>query len=309
MKLYILGALAISGTEALLATGGIPSAAAVTALQAKYLYTLTGDCFTAGPATALGLNNIFYQYYEFPLTAGTRTITSSVAKFELAGCSHSHVYSFMGSPWVGTAAAQAGLMDSIAAYGYKMTGTTTTDCAVSDVVTTDTFYNATTKVFLASRYQGIEARVTPAIPATTTQDTTVRYVYSTLPTRGTGAGLYLKAFVGAAGDFDASPTATDQLDIVGTQNAYWDFLQMNVFMGATVFGRGGGAATGPCGWWVVYTYEAPHVGDLSSAADPGVATGYYGEIGNAAATVSMWTDNALTNALGASLAVILSLTY
>lgn len=47
------------------------------------------------------------------------------------------------------------------------------------------------------------------------------------------------------------------------QNSYWDFMQTNIFMGMTQFGRGGGASTAPCGWWVVYTYEYPKAGQVA----------------------------------------------
>ena len=42
-----------------------------------------------------------------------------------------------------------------------------------------------------------------------------------------------------------------------TQNFWWDFAQTGTFAGQTQFGRGGGASTTPCGYYVVYTLENP----------------------------------------------------
>lgn len=79
-------------------------------------------------------------------------------------------------------------------------------------------------------------------------------------------------------------------------------MQLGVVTGQTQFGRGGGASSAPCGWWVAYAYEAPApwYGSGLGATDPATS-------GNGAnlvptwtdATVHVWTDNAVTNALGA----------
>jgi hypothetical protein len=41
-----------------------------------YTYTVSGDCFSAGTATTLGMNNKYYQYYTYDIAAGTRTIAT-----------------------------------------------------------------------------------------------------------------------------------------------------------------------------------------------------------------------------------------
>jgi len=64
-------------------------------------------------------------------------------------------------------------------------------------------------------------------------------------------------------------------------------------MGMTQFGRGGGASTAPCGWWVAYVYENPKAGttvdvDTINASDDGSTV-----------TVNMWTDNSVVKAASA----------
>ncbi len=64
-------------------------------------------------------------------------------------------------------------------------------------------------------------------------------------------------------------------------------------MGMTQFGRGGGATTVPCGWWVSYVYESPKGGqtqdvDSVNAVDDGLGI-----------TVNMWTDNSVVKAASA----------
>jgi len=61
----------------------------------------------------------------------------------------------------------------------------------------------------------------------------------------------------------------------------------------TQFGRGGGATTAPCGWWVGYVYEAPKAGasldaDSINVVDEG-----------AGITINMWTDNSVVKAASA----------
>lgn len=83
-KLYILGALALSGAHAYVnflptkgaALTGIlaPSATAEfnsEGLSGTYTYTYTGDCLSSSSLASLGLNNNYYQYYNAALTAGT----------------------------------------------------------------------------------------------------------------------------------------------------------------------------------------------------------------------------------------------
>jgi len=64
-------------------------------------------------------------------------------------------------------------------------------------------------------------------------------------------------------------------------------------MGQTQFGRGGGASTAPCGWWVVYSYENPKAGqgadvDTINVADDGISP-----------VINMWTDNSVVKAASA----------
>jgi hypothetical protein len=83
-KLYILGALALANVDAALSLGAIFTGAyplihiipATGLLLGSYTYTLTGDCFTAGTATTLGMNNIYHQYYSFTIAKGTAGIFS-----------------------------------------------------------------------------------------------------------------------------------------------------------------------------------------------------------------------------------------
>ena len=68
-------------------------------------YTSTGDCFTGGTATTLGMNNIYYQYYSFSINAGTTTYDSfgydptpatlNRAVNAIGGCTHEHLYNWM----------------------------------------------------------------------------------------------------------------------------------------------------------------------------------------------------------------------
>jgi hypothetical protein len=68
-------------------------------------YTSTGDCFTGGTATSLGMNNIYYQYYSFSITKGSNTFTASFTyapsstgtsvAVAVNACSHTHLYNWM----------------------------------------------------------------------------------------------------------------------------------------------------------------------------------------------------------------------
>lgn len=74
-------------------------------------------------------------------------------------------------------------------------------------------------------------------------------------------------------------------------------------MGQTQFGRGGGASTSPCGWWVVYTYEAP--GPRTAGGSTAVST-WNLEATHADAKVNMWTDGAIQNTLSVALFAFLA---
>jgi len=64
-------------------------------------------------------------------------------------------------------------------------------------------------------------------------------------------------------------------------------------MGMTQLGRGGGATTAPCGWWVAYVYENPKNGQTQDMdAINGVDDG-------STITVNMWTDNSVVKAASA----------
>lgn len=66
----------------------------------------------------------------------------------------------------------------------------------------------------------------------------------------------------------------------------------------TQFGRGGGASTSPCGWYVVYAYETPGpttgaIVTMTTVAN-GLAQGaedVYPSVSKA--TIHMWTDNSI----------------
>lgn len=291
MKLYILGALALSGVSAGTlgsVTSATLGATATTINAATYTYTLTGDCFSAGTATTLGLNNIYYQYYTFTLAAGTLTYASSAPVFALGGCSHSHVYNFMAQPYVTSVAGTTdGMLDAISAYGYKMTGTAVTSCAAATQVTT-TLYTSATKVYIGAKYQSVGAILTAAGGTAGTIPTPI---YTAIGKTSSDNVLLVAATVSTLS------ATVDGIVLTSSNTAYWDFMQTNVFQGQTVFGRGGGAATGPCGWWVVYSYEAPGIGSVATADVVGVS--YYAYPTNTGATVAMWTDNSIATTLGA----------
>jgi hypothetical protein len=116
-KLYILGALALANVEAYTSFGTITAtwtAIPLTGFGGAYTYAVSSDCFSAGTATTLGLNNIYHQYYSFTLSKGTATyaafthispatiiiITSILISITAAytGCYHSHLYNWMAMP-------------------------------------------------------------------------------------------------------------------------------------------------------------------------------------------------------------------
>jgi hypothetical protein len=65
----------------------------------------------------------------------------------------------------------------------------------------------------------------------------------------------------------------------------------------TQFGRGGGASTAPCGWYVVYAHEQP--GPTTGAAVMTTAANGLAQNGEDAypsvgkATLHMWSDNSI----------------
>merc|ERR1719386_182691 len=198
-KLYILGALALSGAHAyvnFLPTKGtalapvIKAAAADTfndlGMAGTYAYTYTGDCLASSTLASLGLNNNYYQYYSAALTAGTwafaagattiqytaliptgptPAVESTVSTVTVAytGCYHSHIYNWIAMPSMSAAGAVTsatnGFGSAVCAYGYSMVGTATTDCAVSAIVTTDIFVTTGT-LFKGGRFQSTALTIT-----------------------------------------------------------------------------------------------------------------------------------------------------
>jgi hypothetical protein len=106
-KLYILGALALANVRAYIDLGSGAAVANAITSAGKVTYTSTGDCFTTGTATSLGMNNIYYQYYSFTLAKGTAayptvtvgsSTTGTTVKYAdngLNACTHSHLYNWM----------------------------------------------------------------------------------------------------------------------------------------------------------------------------------------------------------------------
>lgn len=197
----------------------------------------------------------------------------------------------MAQPWTTTVGSVTdGLLDSVVAYGYKMSGTSVTACTAATQVTT-TLYTATTKVFTGAKYQSVTVQLSPkGDPAANTID---RPLYASLSNTGADNSVFTANTVQAY-----IITNADGIIIGGTQNAYWDFLQTNVFQAQTMFGRGGGATGGPCGWWVFYSFEVPFLGAAIST-DP-VTANYLSGLTNSGVTVSMWTDNSIATTVGAA---------
>lgn len=111
------------------------------------------------------LTNIYYQYYSFTAPKGTITYGTSPAPnvaHAYTGCTHSHLYNWMGTPRF-TANALAGIGDSMVAYGYAMSGTTLAACAIPTIVTTTLF---STTIFNGARFQTITGTYAPAAPGT-----------------------------------------------------------------------------------------------------------------------------------------------
>lgn len=116
-KSYLLGALLLSSVEAGKLTNIVGTVATVENIAyGTYTYTVSGDCFSAGTATTLGMNNKYYQYYTFDIAAGTRAFAASTPvapltatnnpahTYTYAACSHTHLYNWMAVPVLGTSA-------------------------------------------------------------------------------------------------------------------------------------------------------------------------------------------------------------
>lgn len=301
MKLYLLGALALSGAQAVSLASDTSVIATIYGL-ADYTYTLTDDCFSAGPATTLGLNNIYYQYYTFTLAQATIAYPTSPSphpKWTLTGCRHAHVYNFMAQPWVTSPASSTdGLLDSVVAYGYKMSGDSATACTASTVVT-GTLYSSTTNIFTGARYQNANLILSPM---GATASTIIYPLYAQLSNTGDLNSVFVAA------DATALTPAIDGVRVDSASNGYWDFLQSGKFAAQTIYGRGGGATGGPCGWWVAYAFEAPFFG--STTGTDIVAKAYVAALANPGVTVSMWTDNSMMTTLASTVLVgLASLLY
>jgi hypothetical protein len=168
-KLYILGALAMANVEAsiqFLSTGvsiyPLTYIIPLTGLNGAYTYTTTGDCFSGGTATSLGLNNIYHQYYSFTISKGTATYGTTIVTIiptpvtlvsitaAYGACYHSHLYNWMAQPQVAATTVTGGFGTSTVAYGYAMSGTAVTSCASATVVSTILFKS---NIFTGAQYQ------------------------------------------------------------------------------------------------------------------------------------------------------------
>jgi hypothetical protein len=70
-KLYILGALLLSSTEAAKLSSASGTSTLALTLWGSYTYTLSADCLPT-TSTTLGLNNKYYQYYSFTIAVGSQ---------------------------------------------------------------------------------------------------------------------------------------------------------------------------------------------------------------------------------------------
>lgn len=75
-KLTLLGALALSANCA--ATNYRVAETIAKVPSGSFTYTVaTADCYKDVTPTTLGMNNVYYQYYSFSLTAGSVTLSAS----------------------------------------------------------------------------------------------------------------------------------------------------------------------------------------------------------------------------------------
>lgn len=198
-----------------------------------------------------------------------------------------------------TAAAQAGLATAAVAYGYAMTGTSTTTCASTTV---QSALITTAGVFSGAKYQHINAFISASGEGAAVTIAT-KLGTSALTTSGSTA-LYTAADITVLTYILANTIAG--LITKSAQNAYWDFMQTEVIMANTAYGRGGG--TGPCGWWVAYFFENSQWGNTGATATS--VTSWNIEYGTGGATINMWTDNSMIQTLsGFALALFATLAY
>lgn len=176
-KLYILGALALANVEAYINLGTYTLIYIVpgTGIGGAYTYAVSSDCYSAGTATTLGMNNIYHQYYSFTLTKGTATyaalsvITPAIAgaittilisiTAAYTGCYHSHLYNWLAQPQIAATTVVAGFASSAVAYGYAMSGTAVTSCGALALVTTTLFKSS---VFYGAQFQSSTGITTTA---------------------------------------------------------------------------------------------------------------------------------------------------
>jgi hypothetical protein len=299
----LICALLVAKSYQYVAHGTSPFTTVSTAIGGTFTYTVTADCFSAKTATTLGLNNIYYQYYTFTVTKGGITygtvtqspaVTVKTAIHAYNGCYHTHLANWMAQPAVGSSTTIDGLGVAAVAYGYVMSGTSVTACTAVSIVSTAIL---TSNVFYGAKYQHVNVLESPNL---LTAAITTNTPYISVSHNENNYGLYTAKDISVQA-FIASPNGI----ILGTMGFvtksastfYYDFLQMNTFTGQTQFGRGGGASTSPCGWYVVYAYEAPAPRYSITATTP-VSTANIAPT-NVDATVHMWTDGALTNAISA----------
>lgn len=203
-----------------------------------------------------------------------------------------------------TAAAQAGIGSGLVSYGYVMDGTTLAACTNSPIIPT----LWTSPTFTGARYQHMAiitlTGITTPAGISATENVLQEISESGVNSLYTAGGITIQAFV-----MDGPSSIPAGIEgITGNTNAqnfWWDFAQTNVFMGQTQFGRGGGTGS-PCGYWVFYALEQP--GPRASSADSTSTLNKQDQSSNA--NVNLWTDNAITNTVGAFvLAGVASLLY
>lgn len=197
----------------------------------------------------------------------------------------------MAQPAVGSSSTIDGLGVAAVAYGYVMSGTSVTACAAVSIVSTAIL---TSNVFYGAKYQHVNVLESPSA---LTAPATVNTPYISAAYNENQHGLYVVKDI-TLGTFIA-PTGIAAVGVITKTSStfYYDFLQTNTFSGQTQFGRGGGASTSPCGWYVVYAYEAPAPRWSITATTPVTTANALPT--NVDATVHMWTDGALTNAISA----------
>ena len=227
-KSYLLGALLLSSVSAGKLSGTVGTAVTVENMPyGSYTYTVSGDCFSAGTATTLGMNNKFYQYYTFDVAAGTKAFaaatpvapltatTNPAHTYTYAACSHTHLYNWMAVPVLGTSAVQSGLGTAVVAYGYVLTGTAVTSCV--NAAATGTLYTATTKAFSGAAYQSVTVTMTAkgsAAANTITQTARAKIGNENLDAVAVKAATITTYII----------TTIDGIATSSATNHYWDFM-------------------------------------------------------------------------------------